>query len=68
MISVVESYLAMTRELPYRAALSKQEAMDVLQENWEMRYDPEIVAAFIEILKDEPDSVEPSIGELLTSL
>jgi len=68
MISVVESYLAMTRELPYRAALSKQEAMDVLLENWEMRYDPEIVGAFIDILKVEVEPAEPSIGELLTSL
>lgn len=54
-LSVVESYLAMTRDLPYRAALSKQEAIEVLRENWEMRYDPEVVASFVMILEQEPD-------------
>jgi anti-anti-sigma regulatory factor len=65
-ISVVESYLAMTRELPYRAALSKAEAVDVLRENWEMRYDPEVVAAFVSVLEAEGDG-ELSIEELLAN-
>jgi putative two-component system response regulator len=52
-LSVVESYLAMTRDLPYRAALSTEEAVEVLRENWEMRYDPEVVTAFVTILQQE---------------
>jgi anti-anti-sigma regulatory factor/GAF domain-containing protein len=65
-ISVVESYLAMTRELPYRAALSREEAIDVLRENWEMRYDPEVVAAFVSVLEAE-NGKQTSIDELLAN-
>jgi HD-GYP domain-containing protein (c-di-GMP phosphodiesterase class II) len=53
-LAVVESYQAMVRDLPYRAALSRDEAMEVLRENWEMRYDPEVVLAFAQVLATEP--------------
>jgi anti-anti-sigma regulatory factor len=52
-VAVVESFVAMTRKLPYRAALSHQEALELLRENWEMRYDPEAVEAFIQIVERE---------------
>lgn len=47
MVSVVESFVAMLRETPYRPALSEEEALSVLQENWEMRYDPNVIEQFI---------------------
>jgi response regulator RpfG family c-di-GMP phosphodiesterase len=37
----------MLRETPYRPALSEEEALSVLQENWEMRYDPNVIEQFI---------------------
>jgi len=52
-VSVVESYAAMLQERPARPALSREEAINTLKENWGMRYDPEVVRAFIELLEEE---------------
>jgi HD-GYP domain-containing protein (c-di-GMP phosphodiesterase class II) len=57
-VSVVESFVAMTRDLPYRAALSRSEALEVIRENWGMRYDAEVLQAFLEIIEEEGE-VEP---------
>ena len=55
-IVAVESFVAMTRKLPYRAALSSEETLDILRENWEMRYDPEVVDTFVRIIESETGS------------
>ncbi len=57
-VSVVESFVAMTRDLPYRAALSRGEALEVIRENWGLRYDSEVLQAFLEIIEQEGE-VEP---------
>ncbi len=55
-VAVVESYVAMVSELPYRTALSDAEAISILNENWGMRYDPDIVEAFLRVLAREDRS------------
>ena len=55
-VTVVESYVAMVSELPYRTALSEVEAVSILNENWGMRYDPDIVEAFLRVLAREAGS------------
>jgi anti-anti-sigma regulatory factor len=52
-VAVVESYVAMIHDLPYRKALDVMEALDVLRENWEMRYDPRVIDAFLELVEQE---------------
>jgi HD-GYP domain-containing protein (c-di-GMP phosphodiesterase class II) len=52
-VSVVESYAAMLQERPTRPALSREEALNTLKENWGMRYDPEVVRGFVELLEEE---------------
>jgi HD-GYP domain-containing protein (c-di-GMP phosphodiesterase class II) len=52
-VSVVESYAAMLQERPTRPALSREEAVNTLKENWGMRYDPEVVRGFIDLLEEE---------------
>ncbi|HEX5131089.1 MAG TPA: HD domain-containing phosphohydrolase [Candidatus Krumholzibacteria bacterium] len=52
-VSVVESFAAMLQERPTRPPLSRDEAMNTLKENWGMRYDPEIVGGFINLLEEE---------------
>ncbi|MDH3215349.1 MAG: HD domain-containing protein, partial [Candidatus Krumholzibacteria bacterium] len=52
-VSVVESYTAMLQDRPTRPALSDQEALNTLKENWGMRYDPDIVAQFVDIVEEE---------------
>ncbi len=52
-VSVVESYAAMLQERPTRPALSREEAIATLKENWGMRYDPEVVRCFVDIVEEE---------------
>jgi hypothetical protein len=51
-VSVVESYAAMLTERPTRPALSRDEALNTLKENWGMRYDPEVIARFVEVVEE----------------
>jgi HD-GYP domain-containing protein (c-di-GMP phosphodiesterase class II) len=57
-VSVVESYAAMLQERPTRPALSREEAVNTLKENWGMRYDPEVVRCFVEVVEEEIRSGE----------
>jgi hypothetical protein len=52
-VSVVESYAAMLQERPTRPALTQEEALNTLKENWGMRYDPDLVKAFAELVEAE---------------
>lgn len=52
-VSVVESYAAMLQERPTRAALSDEEALNTLRENWGIRYDPEVIKSFVEVVEEE---------------
>lgn len=62
-ISVVESYSAMIHERPNRPALSSQEALDTLKENYGMRYDREVVRQFSKIMEKEmARSVRPAVA------
>lgn len=49
-ISVVDSYQAMTSNRPYRKALSKREALEELNINKGIKYDPDLVDTFIELI------------------
>ncbi|MCH7548387.1 MAG: HD domain-containing protein [Candidatus Krumholzibacteriota bacterium] len=57
-VSVVESYAAMLQERPTRPALSQEEALNTLRENWGMRYDPDLVRHFVEFVEGEIKSGE----------
>lgn len=57
-VSVVESFAAMLQERPTRPALSREEALTTLKENWGMRYDPEVVRCFVEVVDEEIRSGE----------
>ncbi|UCG51957.1 MAG: HD domain-containing protein [Candidatus Latescibacterota bacterium] len=52
-LSVVESYAAMIQDRPTRPALTQEEALSTLRENWGLRYDPEVVKIFIDIIEEE---------------
>jgi len=60
-VSLVDAYTAMTSDRPYRPALSKAEAIRLLQEGAGKEWDPRIVKIFLAILnkeKDEPKKEE----------
>jgi response regulator RpfG family c-di-GMP phosphodiesterase len=52
-IAVVDAYVAMTSDRPYRPALSKAEAVAILQKGAGKEWDPRIVKQFIHILNKE---------------
>lgn len=54
-IAVADAYDAMTEDRPYRAAMSKQEAIVELRRNAGTQFDPNIVEIFLSELKDKPE-------------
>jgi diguanylate cyclase (GGDEF)-like protein len=52
-ICLIESYLAMTSDRPYRKALSHDEAVQQLKEGAGKQYDPRLVKLFLGILQKE---------------
>jgi anti-anti-sigma regulatory factor len=52
-VSVVESYAVMLRDRPSRPALTQEEALHTLKENWGLRYDPDVVQALTDIIEEE---------------
>lgn len=52
-IAVVDAYVAMTSNRPYRAALPRQEAVAILQAGAGKEWDPRIVKLFLAILDKE---------------
>ncbi|MCK4773692.1 MAG: HD domain-containing protein, partial [Candidatus Krumholzibacteria bacterium] len=52
-VSVVESYAVMLQKRPKRPALSSEQSLSTLKENLGKRYDPDIIATFVEIVEEE---------------
>lgn len=51
-VSVADAFDAMTSERPYRRALTKNEALSILEEGAGSQWDPEIVRIAVDILKN----------------
>jgi anti-anti-sigma regulatory factor len=49
-VSLVDGYVAMTMERPYRRALPAEKARQVIAENWGTPFDPTIVDVFLQVL------------------
>jgi len=49
-ISIIDSYHAMTSNRPYRKGMSKEKAAEILQDGAGKQWDPELVEKFIEII------------------
>lgn len=52
-VSVVESFAAMLQNRSTRPALSQEEALNAIKGNWGMRYDPDVIRNFVEIIEQE---------------
>jgi K+-sensing histidine kinase KdpD len=52
-IAVLDAYVAMVSERPFRASLSSSEAVDELVRHSGTQFDPRVVSAFVEVLMDE---------------
>jgi anti-anti-sigma regulatory factor len=49
-VSLVDAYVAMTSERPYRRALPPEKARQVISENWGAPFDPSLVEVFLGVL------------------
>lgn len=52
-ISVVDSYVAMTMDRPYRKALTSEEATKEILQKTGSQFDPEIVEVFLSVIQEE---------------
>lgn len=52
-VSVTDSYDAMTSMRAYRKSMTREEAIDELKKNSGTQFNPEIVEAFLKVLRDE---------------
>jgi hypothetical protein len=59
-ISVADSYQAMTEDRPYRRALTQGEAIARLVEGGGTQFDSRVVQAFVRVLQKNPPKEEPS--------
>ncbi len=68
LFAVVDVYDALTSDRPYRSAWSKQAALNYIQEQTGILFDPAIVSAFLELIKaKEFISKSQIIGSRITS-
>jgi hypothetical protein len=61
-IGVADSYDAMTTSRPYRAALSRQHAINEIRDGAVTQFDPQVVASFLQVM-DEASRVHPIGGD-----
>ncbi len=63
-LAVVDSYGAMVDERIYRKASTHQEALEQIRRNAGKLYDPRVVEAFVQVMKDGPPSpkLRPPVG------
>lgn len=65
-VALVDAYVAMTSERPYRRALPYEKARQVIAENWGSPFDPSIVEVFLSVLERIERRSRQRAGELLT--
>ena len=58
--TIVDAYDAMTQDRPYRDAMSHHDAMEEIRANNGTQFDPDIVAAFEDLMANKPDLRENS--------
>ena len=55
-MAVADAYAALTSERPYRAAMSADEAVRILEEGAGSQWDPTLVRVFLDVVIAEPSS------------
>ena len=66
-VSLVDAYVAMTSERPYRRALPYEKARQVIAENWGNPFDPTVIEVFLNVLdkierRTRLKTGQPSVG------
>ncbi len=61
-LSVADAYVAMTSDRPYRKALEPKVALKELSDKAGTQFDPDVVAAFVELLGSDSNRVPKSEG------
>ncbi len=58
-VSVIDVYHALISDRPYRKALSQEEAIKIIKQEKGKKFDPEVVDAFLKVLKRE-EAITPA--------
>jgi HD-GYP domain-containing protein (c-di-GMP phosphodiesterase class II) len=66
-VSLVDGYVAMTAERPYRRALPAEKARQVIAENWGTPFDPTIVEVFLQVLDKIEKRTRQRVGSATPS-
>ena len=66
-VSLVDAYVAMTSERPYRRALPYEKARQVIAENWGSPFDPSVIEIFLSVLDKIERRSRLRTGQPLTS-
>ena len=56
-IAVADAFDAMTTDRPYQKARQTWEALEIIEKGSEQHFDPEVVAAFSEVMRRRPEGV-----------
>ena len=59
-LAVADAYDAMTQDRSYRKAMSKTDALDEIERNKGTQFDPNVARVFLDLLKDDDDSMTNS--------
>ncbi|MFH1458913.1 MAG: HD-GYP domain-containing protein [Candidatus Omnitrophota bacterium] len=63
-MSVADSFDAMTQDRPYRDAMTQTQAIEELRMNSGTQFDPKVVEAFLKVLEKKPDIIKRK-GEII---
>jgi putative nucleotidyltransferase with HDIG domain len=66
-ISLADAYDAMTSDRPYREALSRAQALDIIRESSGKQFHPEFARVFLELYKTQGPTVAVATEQRLTS-
>ncbi|BAL81699.1 hypothetical protein CSE_15730 [Caldisericum exile AZM16c01] len=67
-LTIVDSFDAMTTDRPYRKAKSIEEAMNEIERNAGLQFDPQLAKKFIELKDKIMDALDFSIEKILTAI
>ena len=52
-IAIADAYCALTEDRPYRKAMSKEKALEIMQQEAESKWDPVLVNALVHLLNQK---------------
>jgi putative two-component system response regulator len=65
--AVADVYDALTSDRPYRPALCREEALEIMRDGRGKHFDPEVLDAFLDVIEQQPIDITPAQSDVLTA-